>query len=85
MADFLTPWSDFPLLGERLLQLQRYNDQQIPTRVKTMIRDKRDLAQWYTLWAVLLVGGLSVLLSIPQLGVAIAQLVVAVKALPTGA
>ncbi len=78
--DFLTPWIDFPLLGERMLQIQRYNEQQRPTSTKSMIRDKRNPAQWYTLWAVLLLGGIGVILSLLQLAVSIAQLVVSLPA-----
>jgi hypothetical protein len=77
--DFLTPWANFPLLGERLLKLQRYNDKQRPTQTRKMIRDKRDPSRWYTLWVVLLVGGLSVVLSAMQLVVSCAQLAYAVK------
>ncbi|EKJ76982.1 hypothetical protein FPSE_02857 [Fusarium pseudograminearum CS3096] len=73
--DFLTPWNGFPLLGERLLQIQNYNKEQHPTSTRAMIRDKRNPAQWYILWAVLLIGSLSLILSILQLGVGIAQLV----------
>lgn len=75
--EFLTPSVDCPLLGERFLQLQRYNEQQRPTKTSSMIRDKRNPAQWYTLWVVLFVGGLSVILSALQLAVGIAQLAVA--------
>ena len=75
--DFLSPLSDMPLLGERLLEIQRWNATQRPTKTRNMIRDKRDPARWYTLWVVLLVGGLSVVISALQLTVGVAQLVYA--------
>ncbi|CAK7234328.1 hypothetical protein SCUCBS95973_008898 [Sporothrix curviconia] len=72
--DSLTPWTDFPLLGERLLKLQQYNRDQQPTSTRGMLRDHRNPAQWYTLWAVLIMGFISLVLSAAQLGVGIAQL-----------
>ena len=77
--DFLTPWTDFPLLGTRLLEIQQYNEKQRPTKTSKMIRDKRDPARWYTLWVVLLIGGLTVVLSALQLVVGCAQLAYAAK------
>ncbi|KAG7287566.1 hypothetical protein NEMBOFW57_007078 [Staphylotrichum longicolle] len=76
--DFLTPWVEFPLLGERLLQIQKYNEQQKPSSTRAQFRDTRNPAQWYTLWAVLILGALGIILSFLQLGVAVAQLVFAV-------
>lgn len=76
--DFLTPWTDCPLLAERLLELQKYSSMQKPTKTSKMIRDKRDLIRWYTLWVVLLLGGMGVVLSALQLAVSCAQLAYAV-------
>jgi hypothetical protein len=45
-------------------------------------RDRRNPLQWYTFWAVLVVGGVSILLSFLQLVVSVAQLVVAIKTAP---
>lgn len=72
--DFLAPWTDFPLFGERMVELQRYNSLQQPTKTHKMVRDRRDPARWYLLWVVLLVGGLSVILSALQLVVGCVQL-----------
>ena len=76
--DTLAPWSDLKLFGERMLQIQKYNAAQRPTQTRKMIKDKRDPVRWYTLWAVLLVGGLSVIVGIMQLALSCAQLVYAV-------
>lgn len=45
VQDFLTSWTDFPLLGTRLLKIQQYNEKQRPTKTSKMIRDKRDPAR----------------------------------------
>ncbi|KAK0717602.1 hypothetical protein B0T26DRAFT_751637 [Lasiosphaeria miniovina] len=47
--DFLTPWGEFPLLGERLLDIQRYNEQQRASSTKALIRDKLNPARWCSL------------------------------------
>lgn len=65
---------DFPSFGSRLLALQRYNLRQQPSRVKDFWRDRRNPLQWYTFWAVLWVGGISIVLGALQLLVGIAQL-----------
>jgi hypothetical protein len=65
---------DFPSFGSRLLALQRYNLRQQPSRVMDLWRDRRNPLQWYTFWAVLWVGGISIILSTLQLFVSIGQL-----------
>ncbi|KAK4197327.1 hypothetical protein QBC40DRAFT_351070 [Triangularia verruculosa] len=73
---------DFPVFGPRLLTLQRYNLRQQPSKIRDLWRDKRNPLQWYTFWAVFWVGGASILLSILQLLVGVAQLYAAVQ-MPT--
>ncbi len=65
---------DFRLLGDRLLTLQAFNTRQRPSRIRDLWRDRRDPLQWYTFWLVLIIGGLSVLLSMMQCGLTAAQL-----------
>jgi hypothetical protein len=65
---------DFPCLGSRLLVLQRYNMRRQPSKVKDLWRDQRNPLQWYTFWAVLWVGGITVFLTALQLIVGAAQL-----------
>jgi hypothetical protein len=67
---------DFPLFGQRLVKLQEFTRRQQPSELWDLWRDKRNPLQWYTFWAVLIVGGISILLGFLQLLVAIAQLVV---------
>ncbi|RDW64276.1 hypothetical protein BP5796_10778 [Coleophoma crateriformis] len=56
--------SDFPLIGRRILVLQDYMNAQNPSDLRTLWYDKRDILRWYTFWAVVVVGGVSILLSI---------------------
>lgn len=63
----------FPLLGDRLLSLQEFNLRQSPSRIRDLWRDRRNPLQWYTLWAVLIIGGLSLLLQIVQVLLSTAQ------------
>lgn len=75
--DVYNTWTDFPILGRRLLALQRWNTRQQPSTLRDMWRDRRNPGTWLTFWAVLIFGGISIMLSALQLGVAVAQLVVA--------
>ena len=65
---------DFRFLGARLLELQAYNLRQEPSRIRDLWRDRRNTLQWYTFWAVIFVGGLTVLLALLQCFIAAAQL-----------
>lgn len=76
--DTYSSQDDFPLLGQRLVKLQEFNLRQQPSRLRDLWRDRRNPLQWYTFWAVLVVGGLSLLLAMLSLGVAIAQLITSV-------
>ncbi|KAG8161272.1 hypothetical protein KVR01_009536 [Diaporthe batatas] len=76
--DTYSSQDDFPLLGQRLVKLQEFNLRQQPSRLRDLWRDRRNVLQWYTFWAVLVVGGFSLLLALLSLGVAIAQLITSV-------
>ncbi|KEZ45513.1 hypothetical protein SAPIO_CDS1837 [Scedosporium apiospermum] len=73
-SDTYSARHDFPVFGNRLLVLQRYSLRQQPSRVRDLWRDRRNPLQWYTFWAVLWVGGLSLILSAVQVGLAAGQL-----------
>lgn len=75
---------DFPLLGPRLLRLQDFDARQQPVRVRDLWRDRRNVTQWYTFWAVLVVGGLTIVLGILQLLVASMALAYQVKESTSG-
>jgi hypothetical protein len=70
---------DFPLFGGRLAKIQEFNLRQQPSELWDLWRDRRNPLQWYTFWAVLFVGGASILLGIGQLAVGIAQLAVSIN------
>lgn len=70
-------FDDFPILGQRLAAIQVFNLRQQPSKLRDLWRDRRSPLQWYTFWAVLVVGGASVIL-------AFLQLIVAIIAIPVG-
>lgn len=57
---------DFPNLGKRLLELQGYMNAQNPQDLVALWYDRRDVLRFYTFWAVVVVGGLSIFLSAIQ-------------------
>jgi hypothetical protein len=65
---------DFPIFGMRLKELEQFSARQSPSVLKDLWTDRRDPLQWYTFWAVLWFGGLSVLLSVAQTALAASQL-----------
>ncbi|KAH6649418.1 hypothetical protein F5144DRAFT_479266 [Chaetomium tenue] len=69
---------DFPHLGQRLAKLQNFTRRQQPSELWDLWRDRRNPLQWYTFWAVLIVGGISIVLGVLQAVVGVAQLVVAI-------
>ncbi|KAI9780927.1 MAG: hypothetical protein M1816_002619 [Peltula sp. TS41687] len=73
---------DFTVFGPRLLRLQHYNMRQQPSKVKDLWRDRRNPLQWYTFWAVLWIGGASIVLAVLQLLVGVAQVYFAARPLP---
>lgn len=75
---------DFPLLGHRLSKLQDFCLRQEPSQLRDLWRDRRHPLQWYTFWAVLVVGGLSIILAILQLAVGVAQLAYGVRQVKQG-
>ncbi|KAH6714499.1 hypothetical protein BKA61DRAFT_481392 [Leptodontidium sp. MPI-SDFR-AT-0119] len=70
---------DFPLLGQRLVRLQEFNMVQDSNTLREFWADRRNPFNFYTFWAVIVVGGVSILLSFTQCGLSIAQLVVSIE------
>jgi hypothetical protein len=58
--------SDFPVFGNRLLTLQNYITAQSPNSIKALWYDRRDIHRFWTFWAVIIFGGISLLLSVIQ-------------------
>ncbi|KLU89787.1 hypothetical protein MAPG_08756 [Magnaporthiopsis poae ATCC 64411] len=75
---------DFPLLGRRLLVLQEFNMRQDSTTLREFWSDRRNPFNFYTFWAVIVFGAISIVLSLLQSGLSIAQLVYAVKQFKQG-
>ncbi|KAJ6095245.1 hypothetical protein N7486_005991 [Penicillium sp. IBT 16267x] len=73
-SDVYSARDDFPRLGPRLIKLQQFSSRQRPSKLTDLWRDRRNPLQWYTFWAVLLVGGLANVLAALQLLAAIAAL-----------
>ncbi|OBT61230.1 hypothetical protein VE03_09672 [Pseudogymnoascus sp. 23342-1-I1] len=66
-SDAYSARDDFPTFGSRLAALQRYNLRQQPRRMRDLWRDRRNPLQWYTFWAVLVIGGPSIIIGLLQL------------------
>ena len=66
---------DFPFFGKRLLGVQEFIIRRNPSDLLTLYYDRRDPLRFYTLWIVVFVGGVSILLSLLQLGLVTAQVV----------
>lgn len=58
--------SDFPVFGNRLLTLQNYITAQSPNSIKALWYDRRDVHRFWTFWAVIIFGGVSLVLSVIQ-------------------
>jgi hypothetical protein len=57
---------DFPILRQRIAILQHQLSSVRPRGWLAMWRDKRDRAQWYTFWAVIMFGSLATFLALLQ-------------------
>jgi hypothetical protein len=58
--------SNFPQLGQKLFELQDYITSQKPRTLRDVWNDRRDPHQAFTFWAVVLVGGATILLGLVQ-------------------
>jgi hypothetical protein len=65
---------DFPVLRSRLARVSYHISERKPRSWKGLWRDKRDSAQWYTFWAVLMIGGLGLIFSFTQVVLQIIQI-----------
>ncbi|RVX73253.1 hypothetical protein B0A52_02381 [Exophiala mesophila] len=73
-AGFYDQSNDFPILGPRLAKLQSYMLKQDAGTFGMLWYDRRSLLQWYTIWSVITFGGLSVFLTLIQIGIGAAQI-----------
>lgn len=65
---------DFSLYKKRLLVLKEYLDRHKPRTCLDIWRDNRDSVQWLTFWALMLFGGVGVILEAAQIALQAAQL-----------
>ena len=64
--DFYRLKRDFPILRSRLAILSHQMSSMKPQGWKELWKDKRDSAHWLTFWAVIVIGGAGLLLSLIQ-------------------
>jgi len=74
------PTSDFPILKERLLKIHHYINGIEPGRISTLWQDRRDLRLWYTIWAVLIIGGITIIQSFISIFLSATQIAIAQEA-----
>ena len=74
-------YKQFPTYERNIRILKSYMAQQRARTLRDLWRDRRDTLSWYTFWAVLVVGGAGLILTLASLGVSTAQTVAAFKAL----
>lgn len=65
--------TDFPIFAGRLLAIQGYMSGIEPSRIQSLWRDRRDLRLWYTIWAVIIMGGIGIIQSTVQIILSAAQ------------
>lgn len=70
---------DFPLLKEKMVVLLRHLSLRRPRTWRELWNDKRDSASWFTFWAVVIIGGLGILMAFLQLVLQTVQVVLATK------
>ena len=73
--------SDFPILRKKLLKLHYHIDGIQPSRVSSLWTDRRDMRLWYTFWAVIVIGGISIIQSSITIFLTAAQVGLAQKSL----
>jgi hypothetical protein len=56
--------SEFPILGERLMRVQRYVGGAPANNIRDIWRDHRDPKLWYTLWIVILLQIVALIIGI---------------------
>lgn len=63
----------FPFLGRRILDLQTFVKGRHPTNWRALWSDRRNVAYWWTFWAVLFIGGGTIALGVLQLAFSVWQ------------
>lgn len=79
--DEMERYSSYPIFGQRLRELQKYMEKQKPKNLRQLWQDRRDTVGYWAFWAVIVVGGLSVLLALISIAISSAQLVAGFEAI----
>ncbi len=58
---------EFPFLARRLIDLQRFSMVQNPHSLRRLWNDKRNITAWFTTWAVIIIGGGTLIFQVAQL------------------
>jgi len=66
LSPYYYPDSDFPFLGRRILDLQAFVGGRNPHNWKGLWNDRRNIALWWTFWAVIIIGGSTIILQFIQ-------------------
>lgn len=70
---------DFPILRSRLAVLAHSFSNKRPRTWRELWNDKRDSASWFTFWAVLIIGGIGIILAFVQVVLQIVQISLQIK------
>ncbi|KAF1955968.1 hypothetical protein CC80DRAFT_473977 [Byssothecium circinans] len=65
---------NFPILRSRLAVLAHHFSTKRPRTWKELWNDRRDSASWFTFWAVLIIGGIGIILAFMQVILQIVQI-----------
>ena len=75
------PFERFPFFAARLRVLKGFIDQQEPSGVRQLWRDTRNKKEWYTFWAVIIIGGVGLIFAAASFAVSTAQTAATFQAL----
>jgi len=65
-SSHFTPIADFPFLGKRLMDIQDYVSNHNPHSFMALWYDRRNVTWWWTFWAVIIIGGVGLVLALVQ-------------------
>jgi hypothetical protein len=78
------PAQSYPFFAEKLLLLQAYVKEQHPYDWNTLWHDHRNATNWWQFWAVMFIGGITIILSVLSLIFQIWQAVLTLQQLEQG-
>ncbi|KAF2124108.1 hypothetical protein P153DRAFT_350835 [Dothidotthia symphoricarpi CBS 119687] len=78
-SEFYVLSKDFPILRSKLAVLAHHLSNKRPRTWRELWNDKRDSASWFTFWAVLIIGGMGIILAFMQVILQIVQISLQMK------